>query len=85
MHAVIAASDAFCLLTLGQYSKSENHADAVNVLKKAGGDSATLSRLLGEKTKAGYNVKSLTRAKATKCIEWGSELLAAAEEQYAQL
>ncbi|MDJ0357500.1 DNA-binding protein [Paenarthrobacter sp. PH39-S1] len=70
VHAGIAASDAFCLLTLGQHSKSENHADAINVLKSAGGDSATLSRLLGEKTKAAYNVKSLTRAKATKCMEW---------------
>lgn len=70
VHAGIAASDAFCLLALGQHSKSENHADAVNVLKKAGGDNATLSRLLDEKTKAGYNVESLTRAKSTKCIEW---------------
>ncbi len=75
---------AFCLLTLGQHSKSENHADAINVLKTAGGDGATLSRLLGEKTKAGYNVKSLTRAKATKCVEWSRKLLAAAEEKYAQ-
>ncbi|MCZ2405045.1 hypothetical protein IV498_18250 [Paenarthrobacter sp. Z7-10] len=84
VHAGIAASDAFCLLALGQHSKSENHADAVNVLKKGGGDSATLSRLLGEKTKAGYNVESLTRAKSTKCIEWAKKLLAAAEEKYAQ-
>ncbi|BCW75448.1 hypothetical protein [Arthrobacter sp. NicSoilB11] len=85
VHAGIAASDAFCLLVLGQHSKSENHADAVNVLKKAGGDSANLSRLLGEKTKAGYNVKSLTRAKATKCIEWATKLLSAAEEKNEQL
>lgn len=84
IHAGIAASDAFCLLTSGQHSKSENHADAINVLKTAGGDSANLSRLLGEKTKAGYNVKSLTRAKATKCIERGGKLLTAAEEKYAQ-
>lgn len=84
VHAGIAASDAFCLLALGQHSKSENHADAVNVLKKAGGDNATLSRLLGEKTKAGYNVESLTRTKSTRCIEWASKLVAAAEENYAQ-
>ncbi len=82
VHAGIAASDAFCLLALGHHSKSENHADAVNVLKKAGGDSATLSRLLGEKTKAGYNVESLTRAKSTKCMEWANKLLAAAGEKY---
>lgn len=30
-HAGIAASDAFCLLTLGRHSKSENHADAIHV------------------------------------------------------
>lgn len=33
VHAGIAASDAFCLLVVGRHSKSENHADAVNVLK----------------------------------------------------
>ncbi|MEC5179217.1 hypothetical protein [Arthrobacter sp. CG_A4] len=84
IHAGIAASDVFCLLTRGQHSKSENHADAVNLLKTAGGDSAALSRLLGEKTKAGYNVKSLTRAKATKCLQWAGKLLSAAEEKYGQ-
>ncbi len=47
VHAGIAASDGFCLLTNGQHSKSGNHADATSVLKAAGGDSTTLSRLLG--------------------------------------
>lgn len=84
VHAGIAASDAFCLLTLSQHSKSENHADAINVLKKGGGDSVTLGRLLREKSKAGYNVQSLTRAKSTKCIEWAGKLLASAQEKYVQ-
>ncbi len=66
VHAGIAASDAFCMLELGRHSKSEKHADAVKTLKEAGGDNAILARLLGEKTKAGYNVSSLTRAKSTK-------------------
>ena len=61
IHAGLQPSDAFCLLTRGQHSKSENHAHVVNVLKNAGGDSHLSSRLLGEKTKAGYNVKSLTQ------------------------
>lgn len=81
VHAGIAASDGFCLLADGQHSKSGNHADAIRVLKAAGGDSATLSRLLGDKTKAGYNVQSLTRNKSSKCIEWAEKLLAAAEEK----
>lgn len=68
-----------------QKSKSENHADAVKVLQAAGGDNATLSRLLGEKTKAGYNVESLTRAKAMKCIEWARKLATAAAEKYVPL
>lgn len=84
IHAGIAASDAFCLLTLGRHSKSGDHADAINVLKIAEGDSASLGRLLGEKTKAAYNVKSLTRAKATKCMERAGKLLDAAEEKYAR-
>ena len=81
VHAGIAASDGFCLLTDGRHSKSGNHADAIRVLKAADGDSAALSRLLGEKTKAGYNVQSLTRNKSSKCIEWADKLLAAAEEK----
>lgn len=82
VHAGIAASDAFCMLELGRHSKSENHADAVKTLKEAGGDNAILARLLGEKTKAGYNVSSLTRAKSAKCIEWASKLVSAAETRY---
>lgn len=84
VHGGIAASDAFCLLALGRSSKSGNHADAVSVLKTAGGDTASLSRLLGEKTKAGYNARSLTRTKAAKCVEWGDKLLDAAERIYYQ-
>ncbi len=72
-------------MTLRKHSKSENHADAVRVLKTAGGDSATLGRLLSEKTKAGYNVESLTRAKATKCLEWANKLLNAIEAKQAGL
>ncbi|PRB43747.1 hypothetical protein CQ020_06750 [Arthrobacter sp. MYb23] len=79
IHAGIAAADAFCLLALGRHSKSDNHADAIKVLKEAGGENAILARLLGEKTKAGYNVSSLTRAKSSKCIEWASKLVIAAE------
>ena len=82
VHAGIAAADAFCLLQLGRHSKSDNHADAIKVLKEAGGDNAILARLLGEKTKAAYNVSSLTRARSSKCIEWASKLVIAAESKY---
>lgn len=83
VHAGIAAADAFCLLELGRHSKSDNHADAIKVLKEAGGgENAILARLLGEKTKAGYNVSSLTRAKSSKCIEWASRLVIAAESKF---
>ena len=84
VHAGIAACDAFCVLELGRHSKTENHADAVKTFREAGGDSAVLSRLLGEKTKAGYNVANLTRSKSTKCMEWASKLLSAAELKFAQ-
>ncbi|MGK7221893.1 hypothetical protein ACSNO4_03750 [Kocuria flava] len=84
VHAGIAAADVVCLLALGQHSKAENHADAVKMLREAGGDTAALSRLLSEKTKAGYNIKSLTRTKAAKCIEWAGKLLQAAEGTYAE-
>lgn len=59
----------------------ESYAEAIGVLKAAGGDSATLSRLLGETTKAAYNVQSLTRSGSSKCIDWVEKLLVAAEEK----
>lgn len=72
-------------MTLRKHSKSENHADAVQVLKTSGGDSSTLGRLLNEKTKAEYNVQCLTRAKDTKCREWANKLLNAVEDKQARL
>lgn len=84
VHAGIAACDAYCMLELGRHSKSDNHADAVKTLKEAGGDNATLARLLGEKTKAGYDVSSLTRSKSSKCLEWASKLVASAEMKYSK-
>lgn len=80
VHAGIAAADAFCLIKLGRHSKSGTHADAVAVMKEAGGDHMSLSRLLNEKTKAGYNVESLTRAKALTCVEWGEKLVESARD-----
>jgi hypothetical protein len=83
VHAGIAASDAFCILKLRRHSKSENHANAVKTLKESRGENAALARLLGEKTKAGHNVSSLTRAKSSKCVEWAHKLLVAAELKFA--
>lgn len=57
--------------------------NAVKTLKEAGGENAALARLLGEKTKAGYNVSSLTRSKSTKCVEWAHKLLVSAELKFA--
>lgn len=84
IHSGIAAADAFCLMTLGRHSKSDNHADAISVLKSANGQSAALGRLLAEKTKAGYNPTSLPRSKAAKCMEWARQLVNAADERVAR-
>jgi hypothetical protein len=44
VHAGIAASDAFCILALGQHSKSENHPAAREVVQRDASPSSFLER-----------------------------------------
>jgi len=56
VHAGIAASDVICCARLGEYSRSERHDDAINLLKTADPVAAkSLRVLLGMKTFAGYS------------------------------
>lgn len=58
VQAGIAAADAICCTELKEHSWGENHADAINLIKKVKGDGATLAKdlatLLGMKTNASY-------------------------------
>jgi len=56
VHAGIAASDVICSARLGEYSRSEHHSDAIELLKKADETVVRhLRALLRIKTAAGYS------------------------------
>jgi len=75
--AGIAASDALCCAKVGQYSQSENHADALAVLRRAAPElTASLQRLLSRKTEWAYGGSAVSasriaeaRAAATKLVD----------------
>lgn len=56
VHAGIAAADVICCARLGQFSRGENHNEAVRMLEQADKPSAKhLRTLLNLKTAAGYS------------------------------
>lgn len=73
VHAGIAASDVICSARLGEYSRSENHSDAVELLARADDASAKhLQTLLRLKTAAGYShtpVPADGRVRAERAME----------------
>ncbi len=68
---------------MGRTSKSDNHAQAVEELRKSGPAGAsltsTLSRLLNLKTRSQYASRSVSAADASKAVEWASRMHMAAE------
>lgn len=84
--AVISAvnsKDAICLSLGGRTGKSDNHALAVDELKKSGPAGArlatTLSRLLNLKTRSQYAARSISNADAAKAVEWATRMYTSAE------
>lgn len=79
----INSKDAICLALTGRTGKGENHMDAVAELKAAGRAgaevSATLSRLLKQKSKSQYVPISVATSDAVKAVEWAQRLLDVAE------
>jgi hypothetical protein len=79
----INSKDAICLALTGQARRSDNHAEAVVELKRAGAagrdSSTTLSRLLKLKSKSQYQASSESAADAAKSIDWAARLLETAE------
>lgn len=84
--AVISAvnsKDAICLALTGRTGKSDNHAQAVDELRRSGSVGAqlasTMSRLLNLKTRSQYASQSVSAADAGKAVEWASRLHTTAE------
>lgn len=85
-NAVISAinsKDAICFAVTGRNGKGDNHAEAVDELRRsgpAGADLAsTLSRLLNIKTRSQYASRSVSTADATKAVEWAARMHVGAE------
>lgn len=75
----INAKDAICLALTGSTAKTDNHADAVAELRRAGSTSkalaTTLGRLLNLKNKSQYQTIDVAHADAVKAVEWARKLV----------
>ena len=81
--SAINSKDAICLALTGRTGKSDNHAQAVDELRRSGPVGAelasTLSRLLNLKTRSQYASRSVSAADAVKAVEWASRMQTTAE------
>jgi uncharacterized protein (UPF0332 family) len=82
--SAINSKDTICLALTGRTSKSDNHADAVAELRRAGPAGAdlspTLNRLLKLKTRSQYAPLSVAPSNASKAVEWAQRMLTAAQD-----
>lgn len=74
----VNAKDAICLALTGRSGKSDRHIDAVKELRRAGPVGAelasTLSRLLGQKSKAQYEREDISAVEAEKAVMWAQRM-----------
>lgn len=74
----VNSKDAICLTLTGRTTKSGDHLDAAEELRRAGGTGAalapTMKRLLGLKNKSQYQAASMTRSDANKAVDWATRL-----------
>lgn len=81
--AGIAASDAACCSTLGEYSRGPDHREAERLLATVHPEgpqmAKDLKRLLDRKDNAHYGFISTTAAEAGDMIAWAARLVASAE------
>jgi cobalamin-dependent methionine synthase I len=81
--AAINSKDAICLTLTGRTRKSDNHAQAVEELRRSGPVgvelASTLSRLLNLKTRSQYASRSVSAVDAGKAVEWASRMYVTAE------
>lgn len=82
--AGIAASDAACCTVLGKCSRSQDHRDAVSLLREVapGGPAAAkhLARLLDLKDASHYGFNDIGSARCTAVLRQAAALVAFAEE-----
>lgn len=81
VHAGIAAADVICIGALGMYSATGAHEEAVDLVAKVdNGARASLARLLGVKTKAGYTHRPVSRSEVLAAQKALDRLMSVARE-----
>jgi hypothetical protein len=82
--AGIAAADAACCKAVGERSRSQDHRDAVALVRRVmpGGPEAArqLERLLGLKDQAQYGLGDISRQRLVGALRLGQALVAFAED-----
>lgn len=77
--AGIAAADAICGLVLGERSAGEDHAQAVDLLKRATHPSTkaanSLARLLTQKTPVQYGADAISATDAANLVKWARDVV----------
>lgn len=81
--AAVNASDAICVVSLGDYPRGRDHGEAVNVLRKAGFDRAasSLGKVLAVKDKAQYSGSRCSRSDGENAVKRAERLITAAESK----
>jgi len=86
IQAGIAAADAICCIELKEHSWGDNHATAVNLIKKVARDGPELAKALGTllplKTDASYGTGPMTD-KVTRAQRAAEKLVRAARDRLA--
>ncbi|HET6743890.1 MAG TPA: hypothetical protein VFH76_33355 [Kribbella sp.] len=79
VHAGIAAADVICCARLGEYSRGEDHKEAVALLARVDKSLSTvLARLLALKTPAGYQPRTVSKQQVTAAGRQADQLISAA-------
>ncbi len=79
VHAGIASADVICCARLGEYSRGEDHKEAIALLSRVDRSLGTvLARLLALKTPAGYQPRTVSRQQVTTAGRQADQLIAAA-------
>ncbi len=85
VHAGIAAADAICCEALGEYSRGQDHNEAVQLMKRVrpGGSELAnaLSALLGLKTRAEYSGQAVTADQQKRAERNARKLVEAARSR----
>lgn len=85
VQAGIAAADAICCRALGEHVQGEDHAQAIDLLRRAGSDgpelASSLAALLGMKTRASYDAIPVSGEQRTRAHRRAKQLVDAARQR----